>query len=135
MVFLIPLLLVIIPDLETFLYPLNFQQIYAGLLLILPGRYIGLVAVSQIRKQSHNEDAPNQLQTTGIYRKSRNPIVIGMHMTIVGLFLIFPSVLLFFGILFYLSYMHFKIQLEEEFLLNTFGKSYQAYCQKVNRYI
>lgn len=133
--FLIPLSLIIIPKLETYLFPLPIRQVYLGLFIMLAGRAIGIIAVLQIRKQSHLGEEPNRLHTTGFYCKTRNPIIIGMHMTIIGLFLLFPSIIFLLGIVFYINYMHFKLLKEEQFLLNKFGKSYQEYCKNVNRYI
>ena len=77
-----------------------------------------------------------QLVTDGIYRISRNPAFLGFDLVYLGLALMFFNwvlfeVSLFAGIMFHLQI----VNVEEEFLLSAFGGEYQAYRQRVCRYI
>jgi protein-S-isoprenylcysteine O-methyltransferase Ste14 len=58
-----------------------------------------------------------------------------MHMTLLGLFGVFPSVVLLIGFWIFLGNMHFRLLLEEDFLEGKFGDSYREYLRKTRRYI
>ncbi len=76
-----------------------------------------------------------QLQTSGIYYISRNPIYLGFFLICIASCLFFPNpiniVLVLYGML-----IHHRIILEEEkFLANRFGNAWENYILKVRRYI
>lgn len=76
-----------------------------------------------------------QLKNSGLFKFSRNPMYVGVYLTILGsiLFTLNP-VLLLAGI--YVIVVHHQIVIaEEKYLLNVFGKEYTDYCRLVRRYI
>jgi protein-S-isoprenylcysteine O-methyltransferase Ste14 len=78
-------------------------------------------------------ETKTQLITTGLFRHSRNPIFLGMILSLVGLFLTTPNAVT--GIFLILGYVLIQIQirLEEEFLTKEHGQEYLNYKQKVRR--
>lgn len=75
-----------------------------------------------------------KLKTSGLYKYSRNPMYLGLGIMVLGsvLFTLNPivAVLAIYG-----AIVHHKIVLKEEvFLKNRFGKQYEEYCRKINRY-
>jgi protein-S-isoprenylcysteine O-methyltransferase Ste14 len=80
-----------------------------------------------------DELTPTTLVTNGLFGVSRNPIFLGMLLSLLGLFLITPNgcTLLFLILGFVL--IQIQIRLEEEFLLKQHGVQYQVYMQRVRR--
>ena len=81
----------------------------------------------------YNNKTP--LITKGLFTISRNPIFLGILITNLGLFLVIPNAftLLIAGLSF--TSIHTQVRLEEAFLRELHGTTYEAYCQKVNRWI
>lgn len=76
-----------------------------------------------------------ELISIGLFRKSRNPVFLGMIGSLLGLFLITPNSVTL--IIFILGYVLIQIQvrLEEGFLMKVHGDKYLDYCKKVRRWI
>lgn len=106
-----------------------------GILVVILGRGITFFAAISIRNNNKQEGTSFELKEKGIFAKSRNPIVVGTHLFIIGLLLITPNWLLLIGVVFYLGYMHFKILLEEDFLQLHFGNTYLEYKNLTRRYL
>jgi protein-S-isoprenylcysteine O-methyltransferase Ste14 len=112
-------------------------------------KYIGIVLLGfaliwTIIAQGHmknswrigiDTEAKTELITTGLFGLSRNPIFLGMIISLLGLFFTTPNALT--GLFLVLGYVLIQIQirLEEEFLANQHGQNYLAYKQKVRRLI
>jgi protein-S-isoprenylcysteine O-methyltransferase Ste14 len=74
------------------------------------------------------------LITTGLFAFSRNPIFLGMLLSLVGLFLSTPNVwTLLFLVLGYVL-IQVQVRLEEEFLRSQHGQAYSAYMSVVGRF-
>lgn len=75
-----------------------------------------------------------ELKTKGLFSVSRNPVFLGMLITLAGLFLILPNAITL--LVFVSSTWIFQIQvrLEEEYLAKKHGKPYIDYCKKVGRW-
>ncbi len=112
-------------------------------------RYIGLAfliisLVWTIIAQGHmknswrigiDTETKTDLVTGGLFSISRNPIFLGMILSLAGLFLTTPNALtLLFLILGYVL-IQIQIRLEEEFLTKEHGRKYLDYKQKVKRLI
>ena len=108
---------------------------------------VGMLIVSliwTIVAQNHMEDSwrigideenQTRLITTGLFSVSRNPIFLGMIVSLGGLFLSTPNALtLLFLIVGYIL-IQIQIRLEEEFLIRQHGEKYILYQQKTNRLI
>jgi protein-S-isoprenylcysteine O-methyltransferase Ste14 len=81
-------------------------------------------------------DRASQLVVAGIYRRSRNPMYLGM-LVLLGAWSVFlgqPLALLVMPL--WVGYIaRFQIEPEEAALRRLFGASYAAYCSKVRRWI
>jgi protein-S-isoprenylcysteine O-methyltransferase Ste14 len=77
----------------------------------------------------------NQLQTRGLYRFSRNPVYLGVHIIAVGSCVYFPD-LLNLTLTTYSMVMHHRIiRMEERYLWEQFGTDWLVYSARVKRYI
>ncbi len=75
------------------------------------------------------------LITSGIFKISRNPIFLGVQLSLLGLFLITPNTLMLVLLVVGILCIHIQVRLEEEFLEKSHPKEYLNYKTKVNRWI
>ena len=75
-----------------------------------------------------------ELKTKGLFSVSRNPVFLGMLITLAGLCLILPNAITL--LVFVSSTWIFQIQvrLEEEYLSKKHGRTYIEYGKKVRRW-
>lgn len=76
-----------------------------------------------------------QLITTGFFSFSRNPIFLGIMLANAGLFLVLPNAFTLLIISLSIISINTQIRLEEAFLAKKFGKKYEQYRNRVNRWI
>jgi protein-S-isoprenylcysteine O-methyltransferase Ste14 len=107
-----------------------------GLLII----HISLVwiAIAQYQMSTSwrigiDEEHKTELKSKGIFSISRNPIFLGMILSVFGVFIIIPSSLTFFLSVTTYFIIQIQIRLEEEFLAKQHGKEYEQYRLKVRR--
>lgn len=82
------------------------------------------------------KDEKTALVTSGIYAYSRNPAFLGFDLIYVGILAMFFNWGLLVITLLAVVMLHLQIvNVEEEFLITTFGDEYLAYKGKVCRYI
>lgn len=76
-----------------------------------------------------------ELVTSGLFSISRNPIFLGMIVSLVGLFLVTPNALT--GLFLITGYVliQLQIRLEEAFLTKEHGQQYMDYKKRVRRLI
>jgi len=74
-----------------------------------------------------------ELITHGLFRFSRNPIFLGMTVSLAGFFLVLPTAFAFFFLLIGSILMQIQIRLEEEYLIKEHGQMYLAYKKRVQR--
>jgi protein-S-isoprenylcysteine O-methyltransferase Ste14 len=80
-------------------------------------------------------DPPRRLVVQGPYRVVRNPMYLGAGLALGGAALFYESVaLLAYAGAFFLAVHLFAVWYEEPMLRRTFGKEYDAYCQRVHRW-
>ena len=105
------------------------------------GMSLGVMGVTQFRKA---QTTPNpqalekvsSLETSGIYRYSRNPMYLGLVLILLGWAFYLSHFLAFVLLPIFILYMtRFQIQPEEQMMARKFGKTYQAYLNKVRRWI
>lgn len=106
-----------------------------GVLCLIIGRLITIYSALTIRKNNSQKNEEFELKTKGIFRKSRNPIVLGLHVGVFGMLLIFPSWIFLVLTIVYMLHIHFKIILEEDFLRQFFKDNYELYHSKTKRYL
>lgn len=82
------------------------------------------------------KDENTELVTSGIYAFSRNPAFLGFDLIYMGILAMFYNTSLLIVTLLAVVLLHLQIvNVEEDFLLTTFGDDYLAYKKKVCRYI
>ena len=105
------------------------------------GMSLCVMGVTQFRKA---QTTPNpqalekvsSLVTSGIYRYSRNPMYLGLVLILLGWAFYLSHFLAFVLLPVFILYMtRFQIQPEEQMMARKFGKTYQAYLNKVRRWI
>lgn len=142
LLFLLPLLLIFRPALQPYLLPFWHSHPawlpYAGALLVVMGRLLTFMATlglrqDRLRPLQGELDLP--LQTGLLFRRSRNPGLLGMYLFFAGLVLYFPNAVLLLGFAGYLVHMHFRILMEESHLVARYGSAYRRYCRETPRYL
>lgn len=105
------------------------------------GLSLGVMGVTQFRiaQTTPNPQAlekVSSLVTSGIYRYSRNPMYLGLVLILLGWAFYLSHFLAFVSLPVFILYMtRFQIQPEEQMMARKFGKTYQAYLNKVRRWI
>lgn len=81
-------------------------------------------------------DPPKELVAVGFYRYVRNPMYVGIFLTLIGHFLWFGYWnLLIYAIVVFFFFNAFVIFYEEPTLKRKFGVAYEEYCKRVSRWI
>lgn len=109
---------------------------YTGMIMMVFAFILVVIAQFQM-KDSWRIGIDDQMKTklvkNGLFQFSRNPIFLGMTVSLIGFFLAFPTVIAFFFSLIGSILMQIQIRLEEEHLLKQHGQIYLAYKKKVGR--
>ena len=71
----------------------------------------------------------------GVFRLSRNPIFLGMILTLAGLFLVIPNALMLLILVLGFVLIQIQVRLEEEYLTSIHGDNYLDYRQRVRRWL
>ena len=100
------------------------------IVLAILGRLVTIKGALTIRRNQQGS-----LITNSIFKFSRNPIVLGMHLTIIGLIVCYPKWYLWIGFVLYFLNMHFKIKIEERYLSSTYRAPYKQYLVSTPRYL
>lgn len=113
--------------------------VFIGSLLTLVGTMVFLTAFfhlgSSVRLLIPDEEERTELMTDGWYAYSRNPLYLGLHISMVGWVLIMPDALTILALVVFLLNQHFRILSEERFLEARFGEEYYEYKKRVRRYL
>lgn len=80
-----------------------------------------------------DEKHRTELKTAGLFSLSRNPIFLGLLVTLLGFFLLLPNALTLLYLVAGYLLIQIQIRLEEEFLEKQHGRSYTDYKNKVKR--
>ena len=121
--------------------PLTPQPAFASpvlavvaILAILLGSAIGLAGTLELRRALIGDDG-GAVVSTGVFRLSRNPIVLGLHIVAIGYLITIPSLLMAVGLVVFWRHMETRIGIEEPFLLNRHPERYRRYRRSVGRYL
>ena len=71
----------------------------------------------------------------GLFRISRNPIYIGVVITLLGLFLIFPNAFTLLILILDLVMIGVQVRLEEEHVGKMYPQEYVEYCRRAGRWL
>ena len=112
-----------------------------GIGLAVIGLSSGIMGVMQFKKAQTTPnpkeiEKASSLVTSGIYQYTRNPMYLGLVLMLLGWALYLSHFLAFILIPLFMMYItRFQIQPEERMMTQKFGQNYQAYLQKVRRWI
>lgn len=133
----------LVPIVEVVSISLNISNLpltvrYVGIVIAALGDIFFVISVWTMKDSWRAGVSPTdktELVTTGIYQISRNPAFLGFDLVYIGVCLMFFNWVLFFVSVFAMLMFHLQIvNVEEEFLLDSFGEEYISYKKKVNRY-
>jgi protein-S-isoprenylcysteine O-methyltransferase Ste14 len=115
--------------------PTSLTQQIAGLIIVLLGFAVafGTMAWFGLRRAFGLET--QGLITTGPYRLTRNPQILGGYLLVMGVTIQWPSWYLAAWIAMYGLISHWMILSEEEHLQKVLGNEYTSYCEQVPRYL
>lgn len=124
--------------LNPFLYLVNAKIQFIGLILIHIS--LGWISIAQYQMSNSwrigiDENNKTELVTKGVFSISRNPIFLGMIISVLGLFFILPNALMFCLAITTYIVIQIQIRLEEQFLQNQHGQDYINYKHKTRRLI
>ena len=116
-------------------------RVAAALALLIVGQSISVGGMRSFRKAKttmnpFKPSATSALVSDGVYRFTRNPMYVGLLITLLGwaAFLSQPVALVFLP-LFVLYMTQFQIKPEERVLSSLFGTEYAEYMAKVRRWL
>lgn len=132
----------VIPAVSVYLTPLTWfshplLQLIGWIMLTLA---LILVVIAQIQMGAAwrigvDKSQNTNLVTNGIFQLSRNPIFLGIRFCFFGLLLVLPTAWTLMLWALGDAMIQVQVRLEEQYLLDTFGKRYKDYCATVRRWI
>jgi protein-S-isoprenylcysteine O-methyltransferase Ste14 len=111
---------------------------WLGLALMTIALVLILVSQGQMGKSWRigvDYENPTEFVQAGMFRYSRNPIFLGIVLSVAGLFLLLPNALTLLIMMLDLALIQVQIRLEEQYLASAHGDVYEEYCSKVRRWI
>lgn len=111
---------------------------WTGVILLLASLVWTVLAQAQLGDSWRigiDYELTTELVHRGVFRFSRNPIFLGMLVTLMGLFLIIPSVGTLITLLAGIILLGIQVRLEEEYLTRTHAEKYIEYRRNVRRWI
>ncbi|MCL9807533.1 isoprenylcysteine carboxylmethyltransferase family protein [Flavobacterium amniphilum] len=139
--FLYILVFAFIPSIYTYFLPFpELETMYfkfAGITLLVISFILTVIAQSHMKNSWRigiDEETKTELITSGLFSYSRNPIFLGMIISLLGLFLTTPNVLTLIFLIIGYTLIQIQIVFEEDFLTSLHGQNYIDYKQKVRRY-
>jgi len=124
----------------SYLVPIFYLQTQTITIIGLALIHIALIWISIAQFQMSNswrigidEENKTKLVTDGVFSISRNPIFLGMIISVLGLFFILPNALTFFLTITTYIVIQIQIRLEEEFLQKQHAQDYVNYKLKTKR--
>ena len=110
-----------------------------GVVIELFGIVVFVTSVVEMKdnwRAGVQREEKTKLVTTGIYSISRNPAFLGFDFMYIGILFAFFNWYLLFATAFAVCLFHLQIvNVEEDFLVETFGQEYLKYKKKVCRYL
>lgn len=132
----VPLAEIISIILNTSVFPLWTR--IAGVCIAVIGVAVFITSVVTMRdswRAGVSKTDKTDLVTNGIYRFSRNPAFLGFDLVYLGVLLLFFNwILCTVSVLAMIMFQLQIVNVEEDFLIDTFGEEYLQYMKKVCRY-
>ncbi|MGN6647750.1 MAG: methyltransferase family protein [Cytophaga sp.] len=111
---------------------------WTGVVLCLSGLLFFIWTMISFKKSFRVglvENTAQGLITSGAFAISRNPIYVSFAVLLIGQFCIYPSWIFLIYLAAGIATFHRQVIREEAFLKQQYGSDFQAYCEKVRRYI
>lgn len=80
------------------------------------------------------DESPTSLVQSGLFRRGRNPIYFGLHLSLWGLFLTIPSAVMLLTAGLGSALINIQVRLEEQHLLKLHGPIYEDFQRQVPRW-
>lgn len=135
-------ILVVIVEIVSIVFGTTILPLWArwiGVGIAILGVVVFIVAVITMRdswRAGVSKSDMIELVTNGIFSISRNPAFLGFDLVYIGILLMFFNWILFAVSVFAVLMFHMQIiNVEEDFLLETFGEDYLKYRNTVKRYL
>ena len=114
---------------------MNAAVVPIGIILYTVGSSIAIWAKITMGKvwgmsAEHDLSRQNKLISSGPFKHSRNPIYLGLTLTLLGYSLVFKSIFIILNIL-VIFYFYYDAKKEEKILEKYFGKAYLKYKSQV----
>lgn len=129
------------PQWTAFLLPADFLAKpgiwWVGMALLHLSLFLVVVAQVQMNRSwrvGFDENQRTELVTGGLFRYSRNPVFVGMLLTMLGLFLVLPNALTLLAAALTWVILQIQVRMEEEYLTKTHGNFYLGYMKKTGRW-
>ena len=129
------------PQWERWLLPADFLRSewlrWAGLVLLHGSLLLVLVAQAQMARSwrvGFDEKSKTELVTGGLFRHSRNPVFVGMLLTMLGLFFVLPNALTLLSAALTWMVLQIQVRMEEAYLTTVQGEPYLDYLKQVRRW-
>lgn len=141
---LLPLIAIVIltERFYEYLVPIQYLEIpflqYTGCIFMIFGVSAAIIAQFQMGDSwriGFNETHKTELITKGFYGYSRNPIYVGLVISLLGFFLAAPNALSLCCLVLSYPSIQIKILMEEEYMLSKHGKDFEEYMKSVRRWI
>jgi len=133
----VPVIEVISIALNTSGIPMSIRIV--GAVLVFLGDVVFICSVLTMRdswRAGVSQTDKTELVTSGIYQISRNPAFLGFDLVYIGILMMFFNWVLLGVSIFAIIMFHLQIvNVEEDFLVVTFGEEYLAYRKRVCRYL
>ena len=130
------------PGLYSYLLPVSWleNQIIKLIGLVLLILSLGWIVLAQIQMGNSwrigiDEEKQTPLVSTGVFGISRNPIFLGMIVTLIGFFLTIPNAMTLLILVLGFVLMQIQVRLEEEFLLKNHVSVYEDFRGRVRRWL
>ena len=130
------------PNFYSFLLPIvwleNRTVQFVGISLLLVSLAWTILAQIQMGNSWRigiDEEKQTALVRSGLFRFSRNPIFLGMIVTLAGFFLAIPNALTLLFLVLGFVLIQIQVRLEEEFLSRTRGEDYSEYRGQTRRWL
>lgn len=141
-IFIYTLLLFIFPEDISNSFKINLPEDiifkYIGIALLILSLIWILIAQFQMKNSWRigiDENVKTELITAGLFNYSRNPIFLGILVSLIGLFFTLPTLISLSFLIISNILIQIQIRLEEEFLLKQHDKVYLQYKAKVRRFL
>ena len=80
-------------------------------------------------------DHQTEFVQRGLFKYSRNPIFLGVMLSVIGFFLVLPNAVTLVIVVLDLALIQVQIRLEEQHLRSEYGDLYKQYCDEVRRWL